>query len=124
MITEHEKWNEFFKKLEEAYNDGRVEWDNEAGWFILVPPKQSDRYEDVSDEPNRYDNVLDHPDFQWWHCLNWDTMEKTWWMMPEEKRQELRDDGIHPVYDTLPRTKMGEVPSEFKNCSEWKEDGK
>ena len=37
MITEHEKWDEFFKKLEEAYKDGRIEWKD--GWFVLVPPK-------------------------------------------------------------------------------------
>ena len=44
MITEHEKWDEFFKKLEEAYNDGRIEWKD--GWFVLVSTRLSEEVEE------------------------------------------------------------------------------
>jgi len=45
---------------------------------------------------------------EWWDYLDWETMEVTWWKMPEKMRQKLRDSGINPSYDTSKQRKNGE----------------
>ena len=44
---------------------------------------------------------------EWWHYLDWETMEITWWKMSETMRQKLRDEGINPSYDSSKQTKRG-----------------
>ena len=37
---------------------------------------------------------------EWWELLLWDTMPKTWSMLPEKTKNEIRKKGIAPHYDT------------------------
>lgn len=70
---------------------------------VVVPQS---RLREVWDWGDRVVELLENnPPVMWWHLLNWDTMENTWRRMSEEERQKLRDDGIHPIYDSTPPTK-------------------
>lgn len=39
------------------------------------------------------------PEKQWWELLNWEEMKYTWKLLPEWRKQQIRDAGLAPSWD-------------------------